>query len=144
MTEWVSVRILIADDHELVRKGVWSILAPCEHLEVCGEAANGQEAVQKAIELRPDLIILDVAMPIQGGFSAAKEIKKSFPDVPILILSMHDDPEMIRASKLAGAQGFITKTDVSAALLIAVEALLQGQTFYSDESSWKQSQATTT
>jgi DNA-binding NarL/FixJ family response regulator len=72
-------------------------------------------------------------MPILGGFSAAREIKKILPDLPILILSMHDDPEMIRASKLAGAQGFITKTDVSAALLIAVEALLQGQTFYSDE-----------
>lgn len=127
------MRILIADDHEVVRKGVWSILAPCEHLQVCGEAANGQEAVQKALQLKPDLIILDVAMPILGGFSAAKEIKKSLPDLPILILSMHDDPEMIRASKLAGAQGFITKTDVSAALLIAVEALLQGQTFYSDE-----------
>ena len=127
------MRILIADDHEIVRRGVWSILAPCEHLEVCGEAANGEEAVKKACQLRPDLIILDVAMPVLSGFSATKEIRKCLPDVPILILSMHDDPEMIRASKLAGAQGFITKMDVSAALLIAVDALLQGQTFYSNE-----------
>lgn len=114
---------------------MWSILAPCDHLEVCGEAANGQEAVQKTFQLRPDLVIIDVAMPVLGGFSATKEIKKNFPDLPILILSMHDDPEMIRASKMAGAQGFITKTDVSAALLIAIEALLQGQTFYCDDLS---------
>lgn len=136
------MRILIADDHEIVRKGVWSILAPCEHLEVCGEAANGEEAVKKACQLRPDLIILDVAMPVLGGFSATKEIRKYLPDVPILILSMHDDPEMIRASKLAGAQGFITKMDVSAALLIAVDALLQGQTFYSNE-AYKQAGSST-
>ena len=81
-------------------------------------------------------------MPVLGGFSATKEIRKYLPDVPILILSMHDDPEMIRASKLAGAQGFITKMDVSAALLIAVDALLQGQTFYSNE-AYKQAGSST-
>jgi DNA-binding NarL/FixJ family response regulator len=128
------VRILIADDHEVVRKGVRSILQSQQNLEVVGEATNGQEAVRKATQLQPDLIVLDVSMPILDGFSAAKQIKQALPTVPILMLSMHAGAEMVRASKAAGAQGFVTKTEVASVLLKAVDALLQGYTCFSDAS----------
>src|SRR5579871_1474699 len=124
------MRILIADDHELVRKGIWTTLAPSDDLEVCGEAATGLEAVEKALTLKPDLVIMDVGMPVLSGLEAAREIRKVLPDLPILIVSMHDEPAMVDASREAGAQGFITKMDVSSTLLMAVNALLRGQTFF--------------
>jgi DNA-binding NarL/FixJ family response regulator len=126
------VRILIADDHEVVRKGVRSILESQQNLEIVGEATNGQEAVQKACKLQPDLVVLDVSMPMLDGFSAARQIRQLLPAVPILMLSMHAGPEMIRASKSAGAQGFVTKTEVASTLLNAVDALLQGHTCFTD------------
>jgi YesN/AraC family two-component response regulator len=79
------VRVLIVDDYEAVRKGVCAILSSRLDIEVCGEAGNGKEAIDKATALRPDLIILDVTMPILNGFDAAREILKVLPDVPILI-----------------------------------------------------------
>jgi two-component system nitrate/nitrite response regulator NarL len=126
------LRILIADDHEVVRKGVCSLLESRADLKVCGEATNGQEAVELARQLDPDLVVLDVTMPVLDGFSAAKKIKQLLPAVPILMLSMHTGPEMVRAAKAAGAQGFVTKTDVAGTLLKAVDVVLQGQTFFTD------------
>jgi DNA-binding NarL/FixJ family response regulator len=126
-------RILVADDHEVVRKGLRSILALHDNLEICGEASNGEEAVLKAFQLNPDLIILDVTMPLVDGFSAARQIRKILPGVRILILSMHNDPTIVERSRLAEAQGFVTKTDVVSTLLLAVEALLQGQTFFAPD-----------
>lgn len=126
------MRIMIADDHEVVRRGVCSILESRKGVEVCGEAVNGAEAVQKALELRPDLIILDVTMPVLDGFSAARQITRQLPKLPVLMLSMHDGKEMIRASKSSGAQGFVTKTEVSSTLLTAVDTLLQGGTYFNE------------
>jgi DNA-binding NarL/FixJ family response regulator len=90
------VRILIADDHEIVRKGVCSILESRKDIEICGEASNGQEAVQKALQLNPDLVILDVTMPVLDGFAAARQVKEVLPNVPILMLSMHDANDAVR------------------------------------------------
>jgi two-component system nitrate/nitrite response regulator NarL len=129
------VRILIADDHEIVRKGVSSLLQSRENFEICGEASNGEEAVQQARQLDPDLVVLDVTMPILDGISAAKRIRKLKPSTPILILSMHEGREMVRAAKLAGAQAFVTKSDVSSNLLKAVDAVLEGHTFFFSSSS---------
>ena len=126
------MRILIADDHEVVRRGVRSVLESCQGYDVCAEAQNGDEAVKLATKLNPDFIVLDVSMPMLDGFSAAKKIKQALPSTPILMLSMHSGREMIRASQAAGAQGFVTKTDVAAVLLKAVEALRQGQTFFAE------------
>jgi DNA-binding NarL/FixJ family response regulator len=125
-----SMNVLIADDHEVVRKGVCSILESRDNLHVCGEANNGEEAIKKAQQLNPDLIILDVTMPVRDGFSAASQIKEMLPNVPILMLSMHDGRSMVRAAQAAGAQGFVTKADVAGVLLKAVDALLQGQTYF--------------
>ena len=126
------MRVLIADDHEVVRKGVCSLLESRADLKVCGEATNGQEAVDLARQLDPDLVVLDVTMPVLDGFSAARKIKQLLPAIPILMLSMHAGLEMVRAAKAAGAQGFVTKTDVAGTLLKAVDVVLQGETFFTD------------
>jgi CheY-like chemotaxis protein len=121
------LKILIADDHEMIRKGVCALLA--EKNEVA-EATNGAEAVEKALELKPDLIILDVAMPVLSGLSAARKIRAALPHVPILILSMHDGDHILREVQATGAQGFVAKSEAGLILLKAVEALLKGQTFF--------------
>jgi DNA-binding NarL/FixJ family response regulator len=127
------LRVLIADDHDVVRKGVRSILESRADVTVSAEASNGKEALDKAVELKPDLIVLDVSMPVMDGITAAKEIKKVLPTTPILILSMHSGREMVRAAQSAGAQGFITKTDVAGVLLDAVDSLQKGETFFTTE-----------
>jgi two-component system, NarL family, nitrate/nitrite response regulator NarL len=99
------LRILVAEDYEAVRKGVCAILRARSDIEVCGEADNGKEAVQKASALRPDLIILDLTIPMLSGFEAAREIRKTLPDVPILILSMHESKLLIEEAKKLGVQG---------------------------------------
>lgn len=97
---------------------------------MCGEASNGEEAVQQARSLNPDLIILDVMMPIKGGFAAAEEIKKALPNIPILLISTVRNGEIVRQSKLAGVQGFVSKFDLHSALLKGADALLRGETFF--------------
>lgn len=94
------------------------------------EAINGAEAVQEALELKPDLIILDVAMPVQSGLSAAREIHAALPHVPILILTMHYGDHIVREAQAAGAQGFVSKAEAGNILLQAVDALLKGHTFF--------------
>jgi len=124
------LRILIVDDHEAVRAGVRAILTSRNDIEVCGEAANGQEAIEKALELRPDLIILDINMPILGGISAAKEIKARLQQVLILLFSMHESNQLIREAKLLGVQGYVNKSQAGAMLLNAVDAVSRMQTFF--------------
>jgi DNA-binding NarL/FixJ family response regulator len=124
------LRILIADDHEIVRKGICSILESRKNIDICGEASNGQDAVEKASQLNPDLIILDVTMPNLDGFAAARQIRTFLPEVPILILSMHAGPSVVREAQQAGAQGFVSKSEAGHVLLKAVDAVLQGQTFF--------------
>ena len=111
------MRILVADDHEAVRKGVCAILSARPDLEVCGEAENGKVAIEKAHALKPDMIILDITMPVLSGFEAAREIRKTMPQVPILILSMHESNQLIEEAKKIGVQGYVTKTQVGGALL---------------------------
>jgi two-component system response regulator NreC len=124
------VRILVADDHETVRKGIVMILSSRIKLGECGEAANGLEAIEKAQELEPDLIVLDITMPKLGGFEAAREIRKLYPRMPILFLSMHEGKHIIESAKSIPVQGFVMKNQVGQTLLDAVGALLNGQTFF--------------
>jgi two-component system response regulator NreC len=123
---------LIVDDHEVVRKGVRSLLQSRKDLEVCGEAADGEEAVTKAFELKPDLVVTDLTMPIMSGLAATKQIKALLPSLPILVLSMHTGAEMVRAAKTVGANGFVTKGELSSTLLKAVDALLAGENYFDD------------
>jgi DNA-binding NarL/FixJ family response regulator len=123
-------RILIADDHETVRKGICTILSSRPNLELCGEASNGLEAIAKAQELEPDLIVLDITMPRLGGFEAAREIRKLYHEMPILFLSMHDGKQLVEAAKSIPAQGFVSKNQLAQTLVDAVEEVLKGRTFF--------------
>jgi DNA-binding NarL/FixJ family response regulator len=125
------VRILVADDHETVRKGICAILSSKLALKEVGEAADGLEAIAKAKELQPDLIVLDITMPKLGGFEAAKEIRKLFPEVPILFLSMHEGKHLIERAKSIPVQGYVIKNQVGRTLVDAAEDLLEGGTFFS-------------
>src|SRR5438477_15429 len=117
------VRILIADDHEVVRRGVRSLLKSRADWEVCGEAVDGRDAVQKAKELKPAVIVMDIGMPYLNGLEAARVIRKEVPQSEILILSQHEAAEMRPAALQAGAREYITKSDVARDLLAAVESL---------------------
>lgn len=125
------VRILVADDHETVRKGICAILSSRLTLEEVGEASDGLEAIAKAKELEPDLIVLDITMPKLGGFEAAREIRKLYPEMPILFLSMHDGKHLIETAKAIPVQGYVMKNQVGRALVDAAEELLKGNTFFS-------------
>jgi PAS domain S-box-containing protein len=117
------VRILIADDHEVVRRGVRSLLGSRADWEVCGEAVDGRDAVQKAKELKPDVIVMDIGMPHLNGLEAARVIRKEVPQSEILILSQHEAREMRPAALQAGAREYVTKSEVARDLLTAVESV---------------------
>ena len=99
-------------------------------IEVCGEAVNGQDALTKALQLCPDLIILDITMPVLDGFSAAREIHKRLPGAGILLLSMHESASMVNVAKSSGARGYVAKSEGIGRILKAVEALSHNQTFF--------------
>ena len=124
------MKILIVDDHEAVRKGVCSILSSRLDIEVCGEAVDGKEAIEKAKQLRPDLIIVDVTMPVLNGFDAARAIRKILPEARILMFSMHESKQLLEEAKKLGVHEYVTKTQVSQTLLKAVDTLLSNEMFY--------------
>jgi DNA-binding NarL/FixJ family response regulator len=124
-----ALRVLVADDHEMVRIGLCTMLQS-QQIEVCAQAKNGEEAVEKSRQLSPDLIILDVSMPVLGGIDAAQQIRVFLPDVPILFYSMNNTPELIAIAKSVGAQGFVTKNQMAVTLLEAVDALRNKKTFF--------------
>lgn len=124
------LRILIADDHEVVMRGVSSLLSSRKDINVINDAFNGKQAVEKAREENPDLIILDISMPVLDGFGAAKQIRSFLPTVPILFLSMHNGTDVIEKARSVGAQGFVRKDEAGRVLLQAVDTLLKRQTFF--------------
>jgi DNA-binding NarL/FixJ family response regulator len=121
--------ILIADDHEIMRRGIRSVLESRDDIEV-HEAENGKEAIDKTLELQPHLVILDVSMPVLDGFSAARQIKKLFPQIPILIFSLDRTEAFTEVAKKIGVSGYISKTDVGETLLKAIDAALDNQAFF--------------
>lgn len=124
------MRILVADDHEVIRRGIRALLASERDCEVCGEAVDGQDAIDKAHQLHPDLIIMDVSMPNLNGLEATRVIRRSLPSTHILILTQHDSQEMMRQAFNAGARGFVVKSSVAHDLLNAVEAAQRGESFF--------------
>jgi DNA-binding NarL/FixJ family response regulator len=128
--ELYPMRILIADDHEAVRKGVCAILNNRGDIEICAEAENGQQAIEMAVTMKPDLVILDINMPVLGGFAAALEIKRLLPDIPILFFTMNDGAKFVEEAKKAGVQGFVAKEKAGQVLLEAVDALRRNVQFF--------------
>lgn len=131
----MPVRILVADDHQVVRTGLRSLLESKSEWEVCAEAANGREAVEKAATLKPDVAVLDIAMPLLNGVEATRQILKASPDTAILILTMHDSDSLIQEVLGAGALGYVLKDDADRNLIAAVEALSNHKPYLSSRLS---------
>ena len=130
-----QVRILIADDHVLLRRGIRTLLESHPGWTVCGEASNGREAVEQAKELHPDIVVLDITMPQLNGVDATPLILKASPETKVLILTMHSAQEITQRAVRAGARGYILKSDTERDLIAAVEALMEDQTFYTSSVS---------
>ena len=126
-----KLRVLIVDDHGIVRAGVRSLLEGQTDIEVVSEAAGGEEAFEKAKEFQPDLVLMDIAMPGMNGIEATRRIKQGFPDISVLVLSMHDDEEFFFPVLRAGASGYILKEAEPQELLYAIRTVHQGHIFLS-------------
>lgn len=136
-------RILIVDDHEIFRRGLRSLLESRPEFEILGEAGDGLQAIEKAVELRPDVIVMDVSMPQLDGLQATRQIRKKLPQTKILILSQHDTSHMLAAALEAGANGYVTKSQVSRCLLSALDAVSNGRSFsWNGQGSDPQAQST--
>ena len=130
-----KLRILVADDHEIVRHGLIALIKGHPDWEVCAECKNGSDAVRKAKELKPDVAILDIGMPVLNGFEATRQILRDNPAVKILILTLSDSDELVRTVLDAGARGFLLKSDAARDLIAAVEALQHNRTFFTSRVS---------
>ena len=126
----MSFRILLADDHEVVRRGLCALLRAQPEWEVCGEASNGREAVDKALMLRPEVVILDIGMPSLNGLEATRQILKANPQTRVLILTLHDSDQVVQEVLNAGARGFLLKSDAARDLVAAVEALRRDKIYF--------------
>lgn len=126
-----TIRVLLADDHGVVRKGLRFLLSQDPAVEVAGEAEDGREAVRLAAELQPAVVIMDIAMPLLNGLDAASQISKSQPRTAVIILSMHSDEEFLIRALSAGAKGYLLKDSAEADVLRAVHAVAQGRTYFS-------------
>ena len=130
-----TFRILIADDHEVVRGGIRALLSTHPGWEVSGEAKDGREAVERTRELKPDLVLLDIGMPNLNGLDAARQIRAMCPLTRVLFLTMHDSEQVVRDVLGVGARGFLLKSDAGRDLVSAVEALQHHRTFFTSRAA---------
>ncbi|MGA8491749.1 MAG: response regulator transcription factor, partial [Terriglobales bacterium] len=128
-----AFRILVADDHEVVRRGIRVLIEGHPGWEVCADAVDGREAVERARDLKPDLVLLDIGMPNLNGIEAARQILASCPAIHILILTMHYSQQAVKEALAVGARGFLLKSDAGRDLVTAVEAVQDNRTFFSSK-----------
>jgi DNA-binding NarL/FixJ family response regulator len=131
----MNLRILVADDHSIVRRGVRALLESHRGWKVCGEAATGREAVRRTTQLKPDVVVLDIAMPDLNGFDATRQIRESVPKTRVVMLSMYESEQAVREALDAGAKAYVFKSDLDRDLLVAVDLLSQDKTFFSSKAS---------
>jgi len=124
-----KLRILVADDHDLVRRGIRGLLCARRGWRVIGEAANGREAVEKANKLKPDVAIVDISMPELDGLQATRQIREAIPNTEVVVLTMHESDQMVRRVLDAGARGYVLKSDIATQLLKAVKDVSAGKLF---------------
>ncbi len=125
------LRILLGDDHTIVRQGLRKILEEGRDWQVVAEAGDGRTAVRHAVELQPDVVVLDIGMPLLNGIEATSQIVRRAPSVPVLILSMHAQDAYVTQAVQAGARGYLLKDSAGAELVNAVEAVVAGKSFFS-------------
>jgi DNA-binding NarL/FixJ family response regulator len=130
------VRILVADDHEVMRLGIRNLLEAREHWTVCAEASNGKEAVDKTLLCQPDVVILDITMPTMNGLEAASHISASYPQIPIILFSLHLSDEMMNTLNHASIRGAVSKSEAGRDLVDAVDTVLNGGTFFRGKKSF--------
>ena len=128
--ENLLMRILIAEDHKVIRCGIRGILTRRPEWEICGEAVNGLEAVRLAKKLRPDIIIMDIGMPIMNGLEATRQVIKDDRDSKVLILTMHEAESLVETARRVGACGYLVKSQAGGNLIKALERVHSGGTFF--------------
>jgi len=128
-----QIRILIADDHEFVRLGLRQLLAAEPGFAICGEAADGREAVEKAQQLKPDVVLLDISMPGLNGLETTHQVLRKLPQTKVLILTVHESEELAASLLRAGAHGYLLKSDAARDLIIAVESVYKFRPFFTSK-----------
>jgi DNA-binding NarL/FixJ family response regulator len=122
-----NLRILVVDDHEVVRRGLLALLGTQAGWEVVGEAANGPDAVKKVAQTMPDVVIMDITMPVMSGLDATRLIMDTVPQTKVLIFTMHDSEQMMQSALEAGARGYVLKSNAASDLIAAIRALAKGE-----------------
>jgi DNA-binding NarL/FixJ family response regulator len=126
-----KIKVLVVDDHTIVRDGIVALLALAGDIEVVGEATNGYEALEQVKKLKPDVVLMDVAMPVMGGLEATRRIIKDFPGTKVLVLTQYDDKEYFFPVLESGANGFISKAAASSDLTAGIRSVYRGDSFLS-------------
>ncbi len=127
------IRLLVVDDHPVVRQGLRSCLDQCKHVAIVGEAVDGEDAVRKARDLAPDVILMDIDMPRMNGLTATELLSRERPNIRVLVLSMHSDPDYVLRILRSGAKGYVLKQAPTEDLFKAIESVGAGETFFSSE-----------
>jgi NarL family two-component system response regulator LiaR len=126
-----KIKVLVVDDHTIVRHGIYALLGLMSDIELVGEAVNGKEALEKVKKLMPDIVIMDIAMPLMDGLEATRRIRKEFPKTKVIALTQYDDREFVFPAIEAGAHGFISKTAASSELASAIRSVYRGDSYLS-------------
>ncbi len=134
----MSARVLIADDHALVRRGLRALLESQPDWEVCGEASSGQEAVEMTKVMLPSVVLMDISMPVLNGLEATRQIREALPETEVLILTMHESREMIWAARQAGARGYVVKSGSEGHLIEAMRSVCRHQPYFPGDRAERQ------
>ena len=130
-----TIRVLIADGHPMVRRGFKVVLANQKKWNICGEASTGAEAVKLAKAMRPDIVVMDIALPEKDCFETIREIRRTLPEIGVLMFTMHNSRQVFQRAMQAGVHAYVLKSDPDSTLVEGLEAVYEGKTFFSPEIS---------